>query len=109
MDASCIVGTIVLDLSKAYECLHHDLLIAKFKAHGFGFNSLCLLFSYLDCRQQWVKIGSLKSTTERIEIGSPQGSFLGPLLFNIVINDLIFMKLTLRYIILRMILLCIHV
>ena len=58
LDASGIVGTILMDLSKAYDCLPHDLLIAKFKAYGFDFNSFYLLYSYLDCRHQSVKIGS---------------------------------------------------
>ena len=71
LDASCIVGTILMDLSKAYDCLPHGLLIAKFKAYGFDFNSLCLLYSYLDCRHQRVKIGSLKSTAKRIKNWRP--------------------------------------
>ena len=51
------------------------------------------MYSYLDCHHQRVKIGSLKSTVKRIEIGIPQGSVIGPLLFNIFINALFFMKL----------------
>ena len=93
LDKSGIIGTILMDLSKAYDCLPHDFLIAKFKAYGFDFNSLCLLYSYLDYRHQRVKIGPLKSTTNNIKIGIPQGSVLSPLLFNISINDLFFMKL----------------
>ena len=60
-----------MDLSKAYDCLPHDLLLSKFKAYGFEFNSLCLLDSYLDCRHQRVKIGSLKSTTKNIKNWHP--------------------------------------
>ena len=56
LDASGIVGTILMDLSKAYDCLPHDLLIAKLEAYVFEFNSLCLIHSYLDCHHQRVKI-----------------------------------------------------
>ena len=58
LDASGIVGTILMDLSKAYDCLPHDLLIAKLEAYGLDVNSLRLMYSYLDSRLQRVKIGS---------------------------------------------------
>ena len=49
LDASGIVGTVLMDLSKAYDCLPHDLLIAKLEARGFHLNSHFLMYSYLDC------------------------------------------------------------
>ena len=70
-----------MDLSKAYDCLPHGLLIKTFKAMDLILIAFAYcIASYLDCRHQRVKIGSLKSTAKSIEIGIPQGSVLGPLL-----------------------------
>ena len=78
LDALGIVGAILMDLSKSYDCLPHDPLIGKFKADGFDFSSLCLLYRYPDCHHQRVKTASLRRTTKRMKIGIPQGSVLGP-------------------------------
>ena len=82
-----------MDLSKAYDCLPHDLLIAKLEAYGFNNDSLQLILSFLQSRYQRVKIGLYKSRRQKIKIGVPQGSVLGLLFFNIFINDLFLMNL----------------
>ena len=79
-----------MDLSKAYGCIPHELLIAKLHYYGVNNTSLKLLLDYLTNRKQRTKIGSSFSLWHDIDTGAPKGSILGSLLFNIFINDLFF-------------------
>ena len=78
-----------MDLSKAFDCIPHDLLIAKLYAYGFSEKSAVILYSYLKRRKQNVKIDDILSTFQSLISGVPQGSILGPILFNIFLNDLL--------------------
>ena len=77
-----------MDLSKAFDCLQHDLVIAKLHAYGFEIQALKLIYSYLSNRFQSVKVKDTYSSANKVKTGVPQGSLLGAILFKIQFNDI---------------------
>ena len=88
LDESGFVRTILMDLSKAYDCLPHDLIATKIETFALTKQILQLISNYLSYHKQRTKIGSAHSVWANIICGIPQGSILGPILFNIFINDI---------------------
>ena len=84
-------GAILMDLSKAFDTINHNLLIAKLHAYGFSRAALELVHHYLNDRWQRTKVNTSFSTWSRIICGMPQGSVNGPKYFNIYLNDLFYL------------------
>ena len=88
IDKGGTFGALLADLSKAFDCMTHDLLIVKLHTLNFDMNARNLTFDYLTGRKQRVKINSSFSSYLDIFQGVPQGSILGPVLFNLFLCDL---------------------
>ena len=89
LDRNKIVGATLMDLSKAFNCLPHDLLVAKLEAYGLDIKTLKHMLSYLSGRKKCVKIRNSFSLLKLILSDIPQGSI--PILFNIFMNDIFFL------------------
>ena len=83
VDKGKAFGELLTDLSKAFGCLSHELIIAKFNAQVFSLSALKLMQSYISERKQRTKINQAYSSWEGMLFGVPRGSILGPILFNI--------------------------
>ena len=88
VDSGKAFGALLTDLSKAFDCLDHELLIAKLNAYGFSLPALRLIHDYLSHRKQRTRVNNSYSEWLAVMFGISKGSILGPFLFNIFLADL---------------------
>ena len=88
-DDNQVACAILSDLSRAFDCLPHQLLIAKFHAYGVNISACKLIANYFMDRCQCVKITNVHSNFQTVCKGAAQGSMFGPFTFNVLINDLV--------------------
>ena len=87
VDKGKVFGALLTDLSKAFDCLPHELIITKLNGYGFKLPALKLMHSYLSHRKQRTKGNHAYSSWDEILFGVPQGSKIKPVLFNIFLSD----------------------
>ena len=88
LDKNLFTGAVLMDLSKAFDCIPHDLLIAKLHVYRLSFDTVTFLNLYLKDWKQNIRISNIFSVFQNSLSGVSQGSILGPIFFSIFLNDL---------------------